>query len=212
MSREAAEIVVNRFESACTEAGVKHTVLREEHNEACGYLIKLSRYHDLAILGLRAAFEYGLPDAADDPAQLVDRLVTGGVRPIIAVPNTPLDVRRTLVAYSGSMGSAKALRQYLRFNLWPEAVMRIVTFGADNDESQQLLADVASYCESYGIRPETGVIDASPSQGLLDEAQAWSADMIVMGNSHKNLLLSRVLGKNLLHVVKNSDTALFLGQ
>jgi nucleotide-binding universal stress UspA family protein len=186
--------------------------LREEHDETCHYLIKLSRYHDLAILGLRAAFEYGLPDAAGDPAQLVDRLVTGGVRPIIAVPNTPLNVRRTLVAYSGSMGSAKALRQYLRFNLWPEATMRIVTFGPDNEESQKLLADVSSYCGTYGIRPETGVIDASPIQGLLQASEDWNADMIVMGNSHKNLLLSRVLGKTLLQVVKESDKALFLGQ
>ena len=56
------------------------------------------------------------------------------------------------------------------------------------------------------------MIDGSPNQGILDEAEQWDADIIVMGNSHKNLLLRRVLGETVLHVIKNSDKALFLGQ
>ncbi|TWT37532.1 Universal stress protein family protein [Posidoniimonas corsicana] len=212
LSREAAEIVIARFEEACTEAGVKHNVLREEHDEPGNFLIQLSRYHDLAVMGLRAAFDYGVEAASLDAVKLVDRLITGGVRPIVAVPSEPFTVKRALVAYSGSMESARTLRHFLNLDLWPDVETRLVTFGRDNDEHRQLLTDAAGFCESHGRAVETELIDASPNKGLLEEAEQWGADVIVMGNSHKGLILRRVLGETVLHIIKNSQKALFLGQ
>lgn len=211
-SREAAEMVVSRFEQACNEAGVKHSVMHEEHDEPAHFLIQLSRYHDLAVIGLKAAFDYGVEGTSDDPVKLLDRLITGGVRPIIAVPNTPFEVKRALVAYSGSMESARTLRHFLNANPWPGVETRIVTFGKDNDENRALLADAAAYCASHGHEVEAEVLDASPNKGLLDEADHWGADVIVLGNSHKSLLMRRVLGETVLHIVQNSEKALFLGQ
>lgn len=212
MSREAAEIVVSRFEQACQEAGVKHRVLREEHDETAHFLIQLSRYHDLAIIGLKAAFDYGIERVGEDPAKLLDRIITGGVRPIIAVPKTPFEAKRALVAYSGSMESARTLRHFLNSDPWPGVETRVVTFGKDNEENQTLLADAVAYCASHGREVEAEVIDASPNQGLLDEADRWNADVIVLGNSHKSLLMRRVLGETVLHIVQHSEKALFLGQ
>ncbi|TWT76903.1 Universal stress protein family protein [Posidoniimonas polymericola] len=212
LSREAAELVISRFQQACTEAGVKHSVLHEENDEAAHYLIQLSRYHDLAVIGLKAAFDYGVEGTASDPVKLLDRLITGGVRPIIAVPNTPFDAKRALIAYSGSMESARTLRHFLNSDPWPGVETRIVTFGKDNEENQALLSDAVAYCASHGRTVEAEVIDASPNKGLLEEADRWDADVIVLGNSHKSLLMRRVLGETVLHIVQNSEKALFLGQ
>lgn len=212
LSREAVDAVVARFEEACKAAGVKHSVLREEHDEACHYLTRLARYHDLAVVGLRAAFKYSEHDAIKDPLVILDRLVSGGVRPLVAVTDQPLHVRKALVAFSGSMEAAKTLRSFVQLNPWPDIEVRIVTFGEDSEDSQRLVADAAAYCQSHGLESTTAVLGGSPNQGILEEADKWGADIIVMGNSHKSLLLRRVLGETVLHVIKNSDKALFLGQ
>ncbi len=40
----------------------------------------------------------------------------------------------------------------------------------------------------------------------------WQADMIVLGNSAKNLLRRRVLGETALHAIRESTLPLFLSQ
>lgn len=211
-TREAAELTIARFEEACKEAGLKHQVLRQEHDEPGHCLIQLSRYQDLAVMGLKSIFDYGVPNTTEDPVKMIDKLVTGGVRPIVAVPNQPFVVKKALIAYSGSMGAAKTIRQFVRLNPWPGVETKIVTFGKETDENRQLLEDSAAYCVANGLSPSSEIIDASPNQGILDEAAGWGADIIVLGNSQKSLLMRRVLGETVLHVIKNSEKALFLGQ
>lgn len=210
-SRDAAELAISRFEAACNDAGVRYSVVQEEHEEPCHYLINLSRYQDLTVAGLKAAFDYGV-GVPEDPAKLIDRLITGGVRPLIAVPDKPFEVRRALIAYSGSMGGAKTIRQFVRLNPWPNVETRIVTFGKETPEHRKIIDDAAAYCTANGMQVTGEILDASPNKAILEEADNWGADIIVMGNSRKNLLLRRVLGETLLHAIKNSEKALFLGQ
>lgn len=210
-SREAAEYAIQQFESACKEAGVRYAVERQEHDEPGHYLIGLSRYHDLTVLGLKSIFDYGVGDS-EDPVKVINRLISSGLRPILAVPNEPFEVRRVLVAYSGSMGSAKTMRQFLALELWPDIEVKIVTFSSNDEDHQRLVTDAATYISAHGFRPETEVIDGAPKAGILEAADRYNADLIVMGNSQKSLLKTLVLGETALHVMKNSTKALFLGQ
>jgi nucleotide-binding universal stress UspA family protein len=43
-------------------------------------------------------------------------------------------------------------------------------------------------------------------------ATLWQADMIVLGNSARSLLMKRVLGETALHIIRNADRPLFLSQ
>lgn len=213
VSREAAEQAIDEFSSECDAAGVPYEVLREEHDEVAHYLIGLARFHDVSVMGLRAAFEYGVDtEPHEDPVKIITRLITGGVRPIVTVPKTPFEVRRVMVAFSGSMEAAKTLRHFVHLKPWPDVETRIVTFGQDNDENRYLVDQAARYCRAHGLEAAADIVDGSPVKGVLEEADACSADVIVMGNSHRSALVRRVLGDTLLNVIKNSDKALFLGQ
>ena len=55
-------------------------------------------------------------------------------------------------------------------------------------------------------------MESSPRTGVLDYADTWDADLIVMGNSAKNLLRRKVFGETALHTISNAEVPLFLAQ
>jgi nucleotide-binding universal stress UspA family protein len=207
-AKERSERAVQEFTDACHAAGVRHQVLHEI-GEPFTLLIDQARYHDLMIFGLRSLFEY---DLVPDPHNALVQLVQAGVRPLIAVSKGFYAVKKVLIAYSGSMESAKAMKRFVQMRLWPEAKLRIVTFEHQADKAEQLVGDASDYCRAHGFEVETAVVPDSPKDHLLPYTEEWGADLTVVGNSAKNLLLRRIFGETALHAIQNANRPLFLSQ
>jgi nucleotide-binding universal stress UspA family protein len=207
-AKERVEWAVQEFTDACRASGVRHRILREV-GEPFTLMIDQARYHDLMIFGLRSLFEF---DLVPDPHDALVRLVQTGVRPLIAVSKGFQPVKKVLIAYSGSMESAKAMKRFVQMRLWPDANLRIVTFEHQVEKAEQLVSDAADYCRSHGFEPEEAFVPKSPKEHLLPYAAEWRADLLVVGNSAKNLLLRRMFGETALNVIRNADRPLFLAQ
>ena len=196
------------FQRTCGEANLVHQV-HQEVGDPFDAFIDRARYHDLMIFGLRGIFEY---DVVPDPPETLARLVQSGVRPLLAVPDAYRPIRRVLICYSGSMESAKTMKRLIQLRPWPDAALRIVTFDKPHAEAQELLADAAAYCRAHGWEPSTECVPESPRHHLLPYARAWDADLLVVGNSARSLLLRRVFGETALEVMHHADRPLFLAQ
>ncbi len=207
-AREQSARTMKEFTEACTAAGVRHQVQREV-GEPFSLMIDLARYHDLVIFGLRSLFEF---DLVPDPHNALVRLVQSGVRPLLAVSKGSYQVKKVLVAYSGSMESAKAMKRFVQMRLWPDAQLRVVTFEHDRSKAEKLVSDAADYCRSHGFETEVDVVAESPKSHLLPYSEQWGADLTVVGNSAKNLLLRRIFGETALHVIQHAERPLFLSQ
>ncbi|QDU29273.1 Universal stress protein family protein [Anatilimnocola aggregata] len=207
-AKERGEWAEHEFTEACRAAGVRHQVLHEV-GEPFTLLIDQARYHDLMIFGLRSLFEF---DLVPDPHNALVRLVQAGVRPLLAVSKGFYPVKKVLIAYSGSMESAKAMKRFVQMRLWPEAKLRIVTFEHAAEKAEQLVRDAAEYCRAHGFEPEEAFVPDSARAHLLPYAEEWGADLTVVGNSAKNLLLRRIFGETALHAIQNASRPLFLAQ
>jgi len=202
---QAAEV---HFLAECKKAGVKHS-LQHEKGDPLESLVSLARYHDLIVCGLTSLFEHGV---VDDPPDELAMLVQEGVRPLLAVSDKDRPIRKVLIAYSGSMESAKTMRQFVHLRMWPEAKLKIVTFHENTEMGEARLAKAAEYCQAHGLTPETECVPEPPLEHLLPYADAWKADLIVLGNSAKSMLLRRILGETALHAMRKAERPLFLAQ
>lgn len=199
---------IEDFERACSSAGVAYRVL-PEHRNVLDVLIETSRYHDLTVFGLKSLFEYETPG---DPENALLRLIAGGVRPILAVARDYHDIRRVLIAYSGSMESAKAMKRFVQLRLWPDVRLRIVTFNASESDAARLGRDAAEYCRAHGYAVDWQTDPGSAKLLLLAAAQLGQDDLIVMGSSARNVLLRRMFGDTAQCMIHESDRPLFLCQ
>ena len=205
---EIIEAVTAIFRNRCEQAGIAYTTFNEEGDPLTS-LTSLARYYDLMVVGFQGLFEHGVIDEPDDELAM---LVQEGVRPLLAVSNEDRPVERVLISYSGSMESAKTMKHFTQMRLWPNAALRVVTFHGDQQIGAERLSQAAEYLQAHDLDPSTECINAPPHDNLLPYAADWEADLIVMGNSAKSLLLRKILGETALHVMRNSDRALFLAQ
>jgi len=210
VTRDAVEDAIGALESACTAEGIKYRVKREEREDSFDLMISLARYHDLMIFGLRSIFEYDI--SFEDSQDTLARLIAAGVRPIIAVSERFRPIQKVMIAYSGSMESAKTMKRFVQLHLWPDAALKIVNFQSNEEKARQLLNDAAEYCRAHGFHVDTESNPGSPKDFLLPMATVWQADMIVLGNSSGGLLLKRLIGETALHIIRNADRPLFLSQ
>lgn len=165
--RLAARGQLRRLDSLAGVAGVQ---LAEE-----------ARVADITII----TRPYGVPEGAPD---LVEGLIFGSGRATLLVPpgGTPPKSYDTIVmAWSGTKDSARALREALPL-LRKARQVRIVMVqekGDPESRREQPGADVARHLDRHGVNVDlhtvTGWTDVAGA--LLHEAQAQSADLLVMG-------------------------------
>ena len=170
----------------------------------------MARYHDLMVFGLRSIFDYDFQ--VGDPESLLIRLVGAGVRPLIAESEQFRNISRVLIAYNGSMESAKAMKRFVQMRFWPGAELKIVTFHPSDEKAYELLRSAEEYCRAHGFSVCHQSNPGDPKVLLLAAATLWQADMIVMGNSARSVLLRKVLGDTLLETLRDTQIPLFLAQ
>ena len=209
LSPDSIEEATQRLEKACKEAGVKCRLLRES-GDAFTTFIDAARYHDLIVFGLGSLLKYAFP--GDNPNDQLIRLIDAGVRPLIAVAEEFRPISRVLIAYSGSMESAKAMKRFVQMRLWPDAELKVMTFNPSYERAYELLSAAEEYCRVHGFKVCHQSNPGDPKVLLLPAATLWQADMIVMGNSARSVLMRQVLGDTLRTTLTETKVPLFLAQ
>lgn len=207
-AKEQIDWEIREFCEACIASGVRYRCLREK-GEPFSIFSKMSRYHDLMVFGMRSVFEH---DVVNDPKEALMELVKHGVRPMIATAEGVGPIRRVLIAYSGSIESANSMKQFVQLRLWNDIQIRIVTFEERRPEARQLLEDAASYCSEHQCNVDTDLVSGYAKKELVKYAENWGADLIVAGNSAKNLLQRQFFGDTAINLIEQSNRPLFLSQ
>lgn len=208
VAKERVEQAIAQFEDACASVGVRYRV-RREIGEPFSLMIDQARYHDLMVFGLRSLFDF---DLVPEPHDALVRLVEAGVRPLLAVSKGFAPIKKVLIAYSGSMESAKAMKRFVQMQLWPNLQLRVVSFEDARQDAESLVTSAAEYCRAHGYQVEAECAKGSAKSQLLHYAAGWEADLLVLGNSARSLLLRRMFGETALHVIRNADRPLYLAQ
>ena len=208
VTQKRVEEAGGECEAACARAGVPYRI-KHETGDPFELMASYARYHDLVIFGLRSLFDYGI---VDEPRDALVRLISQGVRPILAAASEYREIKRVLIAYSGSVESAGAMKRFVQLRLWGDVPLQIVCCEKDRGEGKRELEAAAGYCSAHGFEVGFECLEGSPEERLLLYAEECEADLIVMGNSIRSLLFRHLLGDTMLHAIRNADRPLFLGQ
>lgn len=210
-ARERIEETIEQLQAACEQRRVPVSI-RREHGDPLGLTLAYARYHDLAVVGLHSMFEYHvLGDCDRVAAHVLRSLIEGGVKPLIAIADRPPPIRRVLLAFSGSVKSAKSMQEFIHLHLWPNAALRILVCGQPQAQAECLLHEASVYCRAHGYDAESCVRLGPPKREILVEAEEWDADIVVIGSHTRHRLESLCGANTMLHIIRHSQRSLFIG-
>ena len=123
-------------------------------------------------------------------------------------------MQSVLIAYNGSLESAKAMKQFLQAPLWHRVETHLACIGQPKtgEDAQKLLGSATDYARSHGVEPHAARLPSGESawQALLDHAETIGADAMILGSSYRKVLISQRFGRNAINLLRNGKLPLFL--
>ena len=208
-AQEDIEDVCKRFADACEAQHASHQEVKMEGLPP-RLILEASALFDLTVVGLRTFFQFdGRDGPGDSLAKILDRTVT----PVLAVPKgETAPIERVAIAYDGSLGAARALRDFVQFA--QPFDFQITLFSADGDlKRAQAVNDLAAaYLRSHGHTDfETKTTEKPPFEAVESEfGLLESADLFVAGIHSRKFFKDAFVGSFANRLIEHGGKAVFL--
>jgi nucleotide-binding universal stress UspA family protein len=197
------------FESACQAAGVAYEVVRTE-GIPYQQIEDASRQHDLILIGKNTNFHF---ETTDETGETVKRLLQHNPRPVIVTSDDLPQGNNVLIAYDGSLQSARALQMWTLLGLGrKETILHVISIDPVLERAQRLCDEAAGFLRRHGKSPETHAINSQehPTGILLAQAKALGVRMVVMGAFGHTGLRERFFGSATQKMLKQSPVPMFI--
>lgn len=207
-ARERIAEARREFADVCERQGVSH---RESQLEGIPShcILDAAVLFDLVVMGLRTYFHFETrPGPGNSLARVLDRTPT----PVLAVPaELPPDFKKCLIAYDGSYGAGRALRDFVSFAKGSGArEITVLTAGQDERQSAFLQESAAAYLNAHGFDDFALVTTEAPAIEVVMDEYAGSTDLIVAGIHSRRILKDIFVGSFTTELIEDGRIALFL--
>jgi nucleotide-binding universal stress UspA family protein len=200
------EVVREELSKACLAAGLNFDV-RRRAGDPLQLLPQESQFHDLVITSVATSGQES--EANGLTVSDLFALLLRGVQPLLVVNRNQTKIGRVLLAFDGSEASGRAVRAFLRANIFADAEHRLLAIGRNQRLAKASLGEMADYCLQRRQSLETGFVCGQARRLLFPYAEKWQADLIVLGVGPGQRLLGRLLGDRTIHRLHNLGCSLF---
>jgi nucleotide-binding universal stress UspA family protein len=202
--------LLDDFEEICKSAKVR-CELAHHHGVPFQAIIDESRYADLIVVGTRTNFH---PDTSDEYGDTLRRLMQSGVCPVLAVPKDASLPKRAVIAYDGSVYSARAMRQFVQLgSVRPDHgdVILLHVGEPSKSEDHVQLVRAHKYIAGYGFDVELVRRDGHPDEIIEQVAEEYAPSMVVIGAyGRKGIIQNLFFGSTADRLIKNERFPLFV--
>lgn len=200
--------MLNTFFSQCEENNVKCEVKEMEGFPAME-IETLSQEHDLIIIGKTTDFHFDLDDDTD---LTVKHITHDNPRPLLVITNAENKGKTVLIAYDGSLQSARSLHMYLLLGMGKGQKIKILSICRKQDEADRVAQRAKNMCNYHGLKVESEGIGTfrAPEKVIIEKTIEYDASMIVMGAYGEQSLKEIFFGSCTEYVMKKSKVPLFI--
>ncbi len=198
----------NEFEEGCKQSGVACKTI-----EGCGdpaeEISTAAQEFDLVILGLKTFFHF---ETEQTPCDTLTRVIHDSVRPVVAVPEKIPQGTVTLIAYDGSLQSARALQAYQAAGLDTIQEVHVVTIQDTLREAQVISERAKNFLHHNKIEAKVHPIASTDgiSNTLLKQVDNLKATLLVMGAYGRSTLMEFFFGSVTKELIEKAKVPLFL--
>lgn len=210
------EQLIDKFKTKCSEKGVIHHEANYQGSPS-ERIIKESVYYDAIIVGMRTYFDFETEDESYR-GHSVEKILGETITPIYAIPRIfPLSDTSNrkfeiLIAYDGSMLSARALQRFSQLAL-PELMhATLITSQQEKSTADYLLDHAQEYLSVHGFRDVEKVWTKEDIISIVDKEYLDRMDLIVVGAHSKRGIFDFMVGSLTSHLLAEEKKPVIIGQ
>ena len=165
-------------------------------------LAERARWADLLVINLNYAFE---PPTLNRLSANLDVLIRRCPRPILAVTESPSTLDRAVLAYDGSAKAKEAL--FVAAYLAAQWQIPLVVVSVDEEQhfTDTALQRAESYLQTQRIEATYVSTSGSTAKAILNTAEDFNSNLIIMGGYGRSPVLEVVLGSTVDEVLRTSS-------
>lgn len=207
-TKKYVEELLTVFQDVCKSAHIQYEAIEVEGVPEVE-IEYLSHEHDLIIIGQKTDFHHDLENESD---RIVRHLVKDNPRPMIIVPSSPSSGNDIMVAYDGTLQSARALHMFLLLNLAKNKPVHIITVHKNRHEAEELANQALRLCSAYGVEASIHpqVSHGDPAKIILKKVEEMNIGLIAMGAFSSTTWKEVFFGNTTSAIMKASKVPLFI--
>lgn len=199
---------LEQFSLTCSAAGVSFKVLQESGSPD-REIVEESQRYDLVILGRQTFYKFETQEGSDDTLRTVVKVCP---RPVVVVPERLPSGKNVVVAYDGSVQSARALQLFVLSGIPVRGEIHVVSIDSDKIAAAKTADRAIQYLRSHGLeatphRPDPAGTNASV---LMAEINKYQGGLLVMGAFGDSAWRSLVFGSTTRSLMRESPVPLFI--
>jgi len=140
----------------------------------------------------------------------LERVARSSRGPVFVAARAFKPIARFLIAYDGGASSRKAVDSVARSRLFAGLPCRLVTAGADSEESRRRLADAAATLRAGGFEVSTAVLEGHPETAIAQVVEEEGIDLLVMGAYGHSRIRSLFIGSITAEMLRSCKVPVML--
>jgi len=213
-AREHVEKLFSKFREKCDKEGI-HFREAQHQGSPSERIVSESIFYDAVIVGMRTYFSFA---TTDKPGDSLDKLLDHSITPIYAVPKSfsfpkiPPEKMKVLIAFDGSLPSARALQRFAQLAIPDAMEVLILTSQEDKELADYYLDHAEAYLKAHSIYNIKKQWTAKSITEAVEEEYLDWADFIVVGPHSKKGLIDFMLGSLTKRLINLSKKPVLIGQ
>ena len=208
-AREKAQQLTDEFREIVEESSIEHSEVVEE-GVPFRRIIEDMKFNDLLIVGNDPHFFYSHPDKH---THTLARIIEHTIGPTLVVSDRHREVKKVLFATDGSNEAARAIRRFIHLAPFgSDLEVRVLNIADEKSSDSKLLLEMyTDYIDVHGFNVSSkALIDSSPKDSIMQEAETWEADLIVMGAHTRTTFRAEKLGETTGHILDQAGLPVFI--
>lgn len=210
-SHAEAVTFTEAFAARCQQENLTHISTLVEHGTPFRVIQREAQSHDVIIMGQSADFYFDDSSDFDDDGTLKE-VLQNSPRPVITTPQHFAGGSTIVIAYDGSLQSARALQMFNLLGIGLFVPVHVLCI-KDKDTAEADAQRACEFLRAHKMNPTLHVLDRNGSVGdtLIAKARELDAGLFVMGAYGKpDSLREWVFGTVTKTILKDGNLPLFL--
>ncbi len=204
-AEEQLHKIQRRFADYCYEQKVE-SLEAEREGMPVNLIVEAATLFDLMVVGMRTFFRF---ETKNEDGNLVTKIFKKSSTPVLAVTKDYTPLQNVLIAYDGSMASARALRDFVLFA--DPLDFSVDLFVADEDhEKREYNANKAFFYLTDNGVIINNIIKRDHELVAIDDGDFKNYDIIVCGMHSKTAITEFFVGSFVKTLIEKNENCLFL--